>query len=221
MTDRIRALPLLLLFPLLMGISDMRTTVHKVPKSTLVEGTATATLHVPFQTLSAVLCDYPVGASFSTDDPVDFQAVVNDAVAQRLREQPPEELDDFRAIAVTGTAPARCPGGENWVAAQIDLPWPLSDAWQLSQFQATSATTDLTIHYQFVAGSARESSGYWYIRDLGHGRSELTNRFHFDVGFRIPEFLIRWGVNSALPDFFEDIETFARQYDLPVSIYQA
>jgi len=215
------------------AMDNMHVDVHKIPKTTMVHGTARADLDSSFKALLGTLCDYDIGASISDDDPVDFQVTVSGGLVTRLEEELPDDLDKVAAMGRTSSDVIHCPGGENYVLAVLDLPWPISNAWQISRFRtsisaptrATAAVSTMPvsaaarIYYDFLAGTAKQSSGYWNIRELANGRAELTNHFEFDVGFRLPEFLIRWGVRSALPDFFEAIEAYAvahhGKYDSP------
>ena len=191
-------------------MGEMTVEVEKIGRTTMVHGTASAPFDVSYEVLVDVMCDYDVGAFFSEDDPVEYQVTISEATVAKLKQQRPEELEQVRIIGDRASAVSNCPGGDNFILATIDLPWPLSDAWQLSKFRTTPMTEATTIFYDFLDGTAKESSGYWRIRRLADGKAELLNHFKFDVGFRIPEFLIRWGVKSALPDFFRDIEAFAQ-----------
>lgn len=206
-------LPLLLVGPWLLGMGPMQIDVAKVPKSTMVSGLAKAPLDVKFESLLGALCDYDAGGDMSVDDPVVFQVAVEASLADRLVADKPKDKDAVEAIgrAAERTVSA-CPGGENFVLAILDLPWPLSDAWQISRFRTSVSDVEARIYFDFLGGTAKQSSGYWNIRKLDDATTELTNKFDFDVGFRIPEFLIKWGVNSALPKFFKDIERFSQTW---------
>lgn len=196
-----------------LGMGEMRVHVEKIPKTTMVKGTAAAPLEVQYDLLLGALCDYDVGGDFSEDDPVELQATVRSDLVDRLLADEEIEREAVVDLAKSATREtSACPTGENFVLAILDLPWPLSDAWQVSRFRTSATDAEARIYFDFLGGSAKQSSGYWNLRKLDDGRTELTNFFEFDVGFRIPEFLIKWGVNSALPDFFEDIESFARAW---------
>jgi hypothetical protein len=205
--------PLALAAPLSLGMGPMQIDVAKVPKSTMVSGVAKAPLDVPFESLLGTLCEYDVGGDMSADDPVIYQVAVEASLADRLVADKPKDKDDVETMGRDAKRTAiACPGGENFVLAILDLPWPLSDAWQVSRFRTSVSDTEARIYFDFLGGTAKQSSGYWNIRKLDDATTELTNKFDFDVGFRIPEFLIKWGVNSALPKFFKDIERFSQTW---------
>lgn len=212
MIERVGLLALFALTPLLMGMGEIKIDVKKVEKTTMVKGSAVAAMDVSFPTLLQVLCDYDAGGAWSEDDPVELQVAVGQAQSQALLANKPEERDDVVALAkgAMGKTPTACPGGENHVLALLNLPWPLSDTWLISHFRTSVTDSEARISFNFLGGTAKQSSGYWNLRRLADGRTELANHFEFDVGFRIPEFLIKWGVNNALPDFFKDIETYAQ-----------
>lgn len=212
MIKRLPLLFLLTLAPWLVAMGEIKIDVKKVEKTTMVKGLATALLDVPYATLLRVLCDYDKGGAWSKDDPVELQATISPEQADALLANKPKNRDDVVALAkrTRGTMPTACPGGENHVLALLNLPWPLSDTWLISYFRTSASDNEATVKFDFLGGTAKYSSGYWHLRRLADGRTELTNHFEFDVGFRIPEFLIKWGVNSALPDFFQDLEKYAK-----------
>ncbi len=205
------AIPLAVIWTVCTGLGPVETVITKIPGGTMVEGTSTTVMDISFERFATMMCAYHLAGEISDEDVILLQLPVTDGAASQLMADTDRELDEVDAFARANVGDANCPGGQSYVVGIIDFPWPLRDAWQVSLFTSTLTEGTALIDYQFQAGTARESSGHWQMTATDDGRTAMKAYFRFDVGFRIPEFLIRWGVNRTFPDLFADMEVFAEQ----------
>ncbi len=191
------------------AVNEMTIDIERIPRTTMVTGWAEGTLTAEFSQVVQTMCDFDAGAEILGGDPVMFQRTIDPELTRRIGAAVPDDLEVVRQMAGSDGVASVCPKGENHVLAILDLPWPISNKWQISRFRPQLEGNQLRLHYEFLVGTADESSGIFTMTRLPSGDTRLRNEFKFDVGFRIPEFLIRWGVKSTLPDYFAAIEAHA------------
>jgi len=212
-TQVLIALLFLTLSPFLTGMGPVDTQIRKIPGGTMVEGSSTTTLEVPYSKFVKLMCEYQLAGELSDDDVIDLQLPVTEALAEELIETVPKDLDYVRDAAQKSITTSNCPTGETKVVGIVNFPWPLRDAWQISNFSASLTGTQALIKYDFLAGTAKESSGYWQIQQAEQGNTLLIAFFNFDIGIRIPAFLIRWAVGRTFPHLFQAMEDYAKEYN--------
>lgn len=208
-----RALAIILLAPFLLAPfsvgavpADFKVQVEKVPGATSMHGRMEGTMPVRWQSVLAVLCDYDRYDRFV--DTVRKQAVIDQATADALRANPPEDPDAIEHLIVAGAVPANCDGA--WIVLTYqDFPFPLSDVWLMSRYVVSRDADGATVTYQRIAGSSRHAEGTWTLKRVDDTHTFVTMDYINDLGVHLPEFLIRWGASGAMPEMFDGLERLA------------
>ncbi len=88
--------------------------------------------------------------------------------------------------------------------ADVALPWPLGDRWSEDESEAHPRTR--LVRWWRVAGSIRENTGSWRLRQLHSGETLVTYRNRFDPGEAIlPDWLVTWAVAVGVPKVIRNL----------------
>lgn len=189
------------------GEKKPRVELKKIPDSTAMIVTLDGEMDLPRSAVQAVLCDYENHGKFS--DVTEVAAILSAQEAQALEAAKPKDRSAVKRHAVTGKHTADCPG-RAYVLTLMDYPFPVADGWSLTKYDAAVTGDTFTLKYQSVIGSSK-LAGDWTVTALSATRSRMVMVTHVDMGISMPGFIMKWAVNSQMPDMFKAIEQEAKK----------
>jgi hypothetical protein len=92
--------------------------------------------------------------------------------------------------------------------SNLDFPWPCSNRWYIvkSVYDETQAGQQrYRSTWSLVAGNLKENRGRWLLEPWGHGQTKVSYRVATDPGGSIPEFLVKEGTCSTMPQIIAAI----------------
>lgn len=189
------------------GENRLRVEMNKVPNSTAAIGSLDGEMEVPLSALQAALCDYEAHPRFS--EVTERAAILTEQQAKAFEASKPKNRAVVEPQVVGGKNRSTCPGS-TYVLSLMDFPFPLSDGWSLAVYDAAVTDGSFQMKFKTVMGPSK-SSGKWTVTPVSESRSRLVMTYNFDLGVSLPGFLLKWGMNSQMPDMFKAIEREAKK----------
>lgn len=133
--------------------------------------------------------------------------LVNDKVVGQVKET--HDADDFyNALGpqIFSIKPLRRRGGE-WRHLHFqfyNVPWPVSNKWMvldMKDIETKSGSGIYRAEWTLAAGNLKSMEGYIQFEPYKGDRNKTRLEYYVrvDPGSSVPKFLVRWGVNKAMP----------------------
>jgi len=138
------------------------------------------------------------------------QSNVGTGLAMGVINMPPDKV--FRVIAdvsayktfmkrMVESRITRREGKHYYFYYKIDMPWPLSDYWFVTNniHEVDKARGIYVRRWWLQKGSFARNEGYWYVRRWGRHRSLITYSSVLQPKSAIPQWIINYVTKKALP----------------------
>jgi hypothetical protein len=121
-----------------------------------------------------------------------------------------EEVEQLLGPVPADPASYRVPGGEYtvYLYSNLDFPWPCKNRWYIIKgLKDETGAAQHRYHssWSLVIGNLRENSGEWNLEPFGSGKTKATYRLCTDPGGAIPEFLIKQGPSTTMPQIIKAV----------------
>jgi ribosome-associated toxin RatA of RatAB toxin-antitoxin module len=184
---------------------EIIVSTKEVPGQNLRTVQMTAVVNAPPKVVWQVITDINGFALFMPRT-IKSMAVSPEKLPLILKAHPTEAAEVEKIIGPTPPNPLRyhVPGGKYVIYhySNLDFPWPCHNRWYIlkSVYDETQAAQQ-RYHstWSLVTGNLKENRGEWTLTPWGHGQTKVSYRLATDPGGSIPEFLVKEGTSSTMP----------------------
>lgn len=203
-----RLAALCVLAPLLLAAGNIQVSAEKVDGTSVIHGRVSATVAAPLPAVRQILCSFEQHSEFSR--PLRRQQAVTGSTISYLIARDGSEVEIADPIFSQPSAPAPC-SGPTYLLAEMAYPWPVEDAWFLTRCESGGTDEHFWLHCKSVAGTHPLNNSRWDVTATTDG-TWVQNEYRTDMDRDyMPEFLIRRGTQSRLPDMIEALERMASE----------
>jgi len=113
----------------------------------------------------------------------------------------------------------RVPGGKYTVFhySNLDFPFPCSNRWYIVKGindETQAAQNSYHLSWSLVIGNLKENSGEWILEPYGNHQTKATYRLSTDPGGGIPDFLIKQGTCTTMPQIITAVRERAAKLSM-------
>lgn len=139
-------------------------------------------------------------------------AVAPEMVPEIVNKKPTraEEVEKLLPRTPANPASYRIPGDIYTVYhySNLNFPFPCNNRWYIVKVinnETRAGQHAYHLSWSLVIGNLKENSGEWILEPFGNNKTKATYRLNTDPGGSIPDFLIKQGTNSTMPQIIKAV----------------
>jgi ribosome-associated toxin RatA of RatAB toxin-antitoxin module len=190
---------------------EIIVTTKEDPGTSLKRGEMIGVIDAPPEIVWQVITDVN-NFKYFMPRTINSMAVPAEKISLILQRRPSraEEVEALLGPIPAHPASYRIPGGKYcvYLYSNLEFPWPCSNRWYIIKElddETSAAQHRYHISWSLVIGNLRENSGEWILEPFGTTRTKAIYRLCTDPGGAIPEFLVKQGTCSTMPQIIKAV----------------
>lgn len=120
------------------------------------------------------------------------------------------EVEKMLGPVPANPADYRIPGGKYAIYhySNLSFPWPCNNRWYIVKGmhdETQAAQHAYRLNWSLIIGNLKENSGEWLLEPYGQGQTKATYHLNTDPGGAIPDFLIKQGTCTTMPQIIQAV----------------